>query len=222
MSLTLYGAPLSPFVRKVRLGLLEKGLDYSLEFVMPFAPPAWFLELNPLGRVPAFKDGELTLADSSVICQYLDEQYDQGAVLLGTSPAERARVRWLEKYADYEVAPHATFGVFRNRIVKPSAGHPCDEAAVNRALHEKLPPLFDYLEAQLGDRPFFTGDSLTLADIAVSCQLINLEHGGEQLDAARWPRLAEHLQRMKARDSLSGVLPSEQRMIDKLRATRPQ
>ncbi|MNJ64433.1 Stringent starvation protein A [compost metagenome] len=75
MTLTVYGAPLSPFVRKVRLCLLEKALDYQLEMVMPFNPPDWYLQLNPLGRIPALRDGDLTLADSSVICQYLEDAY---------------------------------------------------------------------------------------------------------------------------------------------------
>jgi len=69
MSVTLYGVPLSPFVRKVRLCLQEKGLDYQLETVMPFTPPDWYYAINPLGRIPALKDGDCTLADSSVICQ---------------------------------------------------------------------------------------------------------------------------------------------------------
>ncbi|TXR39717.1 glutathione S-transferase family protein, partial [Ectopseudomonas mendocina] len=51
MSLTVYGAPLSPFVRKLCLCLIEKGLDYELEVVMPFGQPDWFRELNPLGPV---------------------------------------------------------------------------------------------------------------------------------------------------------------------------
>ncbi len=50
MSLTLYGAPLSPFVRKVRLLLAEKGLDYQLEAIAPFGQPAWYREISPLGR----------------------------------------------------------------------------------------------------------------------------------------------------------------------------
>ncbi|VFT05213.1 glutathione S-transferase [Pseudomonas aeruginosa] len=48
MSLTLYGAPLSPFVRKVRLLLAEKGLDYQLEAIAPFGQPAWYREISPL------------------------------------------------------------------------------------------------------------------------------------------------------------------------------
>lgn len=216
MSLTVFGAPLSPFVRKVRLCLLEKGLDYQLEVVMPFTPPEWYLQLNPLGRIPAMKDGEFCLADSSVICQYLEEAYEQTARLYGNSPVERARIRWLEKYADYELAPLTTFGVFRNRVLKPSVGHPCNEESVQTALNQKLPPHFDYLEQQLGQRPYFVGEQLSMADIAFTSQLINMEYGGELIDAERWPNLAEHVARVKAIASVQSLLPGEQRMTAKL------
>lgn len=216
MSLTLFGAPLSPFVRKARLCLLEKGLDYQLEVVMPFTPPEWYLQLNPLGRIPAFKDGELSLADSSVICQYLEETYEQTARLYGNSAVERAQIRWLEKYADYELAPLTTFGVFRNCVLKPSSGHACNEESVQAALNEKLPPHFDYLERQLGDKTYFVGDQLSMADLAFACQLINMEHGGALIDAIRWPALAAHFIRMKGLASVESVLPGEQRMTAKL------
>lgn len=216
MSLTLYGAQLSPFVRKTRLCLLEKALDYQLEVVMPFTPPEWYLQLSPLGRIPALKDGELSLADSSVICQYLEEAYPDTARLYGSDAAQRAQIRWLEKYADYEIAPLTTFCVFRNRILKPSTGNPCNEGSVQAALQEKLPPHFDYLERQLGENDFFISSQLSLADIALASQLINLEHGGEQVDANRWPALAAHFTRMKALTSVAGLLPEEQRMNAKL------
>jgi len=216
MSLTVFGAPLSPFVRKVRLCLLEKGMEYQLEMVMPFTPPDWYLQLNPLGRIPAFKDADVTLADSSVICQYLDEAYPDRLPLYGDNAPQRGQVRWLEKYADYELAPLTTFGIFRNRILKPSAGHPCNEESVQAALNEKLPPHLDYLERQLGQQDYFVGDRLTMADIAIASQLLNMEHGGERLDPARWPALATHYERMKARESFASILPGEQRMNAKL------
>ncbi|HBB79228.1 glutathione S-transferase [Stutzerimonas xanthomarina] len=216
MSLTVYGAPLSPFVRKVRLCLLEKGMEYQLEMVMPFTPPDWYLQLNPLGRIPAFKDADVTLADSSVICQYLDEAYPDRLPLYGDNAPQRGQVRWLEKYADYELAPLTTFGIFRNRILKPSAGHPCNEESVQAALNEKLPPHLDYLERQLGQQDYFVGDRLTMADIAIASQLLNMEHGGERLDPARWPALAAHYEHMKTRESFASILPGEQRMNAKL------
>ena len=216
MPITLYGAPLSPFVRKTRLCLLEKGLDYALEVVMPFTPPEWYLQLNPLGRIPSLKDGELTLADSSVICQYLEEAYPHTACLYGTNPTDRAHVRWLEKYADYELAPLTTFGVFRNRVLKPSSGQPCNEESVQTALHQKLPRHFDYLEGQLGHKPYFLGERLSMADLAVACQLINMEHGGEVIDGNRWPALAKHYAQVKTLASVQSILPGEQRTAGKL------
>lgn len=167
MSVTLYGVPLSPFVRKVRLCLQEKGLDYQLETVMPFTPPDWYYAINPLGRIPALKDGDCTLADSSVICQYLEEAYPATPTLYGDSAQARGQVRWLEKYADYELAPLTTFTVFRNRILKPTSGQPCNEEAVQTAMQQKLPPHFDYLEQQLGDNDFFVCARLSLSLIHI-------------------------------------------------------
>ncbi len=55
-----------------------------------------------------------------------------------------------------------------------------------------------------------------MADLAISCQLINLEHGGEHLDSQRWPQLANLFARVKARPSVQAVLPGELRTLAKL------
>lgn len=221
MSMTVYGVPLSPFVRKVRLALQEKGLDYQLEIVAPFKQPDWFHEISPLGRIPGFKDGELPLADSAVIAQYLEDQYPQTTRLYGDTPTERARIHWLEKYADYELAPHTTFCVFVNRALNPTRGKPCDETAVQQALEEKLPRHFDYLEQVLGEADYFVGGRLSMADLAFACQMINLQHGGEMLDARRWPALAALLERLRQRDSLQSLLPQERTLLEQLLAQAP-
>lgn len=220
MSMTVYGAPLSPFVRKVCLCLIEKGLDYELEVVMPFGQPDWFRELNPLGRIPAFRDGDLKLADSSVICQYLEERHPERKPLYGADAQQRASVRWLEKYADYELAPLCTFTVFRNRVLKATMGQPCDEEKVQQALQDKLPNHFDYLETTLGDAPHFLGEQLSMADLAVASQLVSMEHGGETLDGARWPKLTAHYQRLKAGAAMQQLLPRELRTLEKIGAKR--
>jgi glutathione S-transferase len=216
MTLTVYGAPLSPFVRKVRIFLAEKGLEYQLEIITPFGQPEWYREVSPLGRIPALKDDDVTLADSSVICQYIEEKHSDLPPLYGHTVAQRAQIRWLEKYADYELAPLTTFTVFRNRVLKPTMGQACDEVAVQTALHEKLPLHFDYLETTLAGAEYFVNNSLSMADLAFACQVINLEHGGEQLDGQRWPGLTALLQRIKARSSIADVLPGELRTLAKI------
>lgn len=213
MSLIVYGVPLSPFVRKLRLCLIEKALDYQLEIILPFNQPDWFRDINPLGRIPAIKDGDLVLADSSVICQYIEEKHQQLTPLLGNNAEQRAKVRWLEKYADYELAPLTTFTVFEQRIINPSMKKPINESLVKLALSEKLPAHFDYLEQTLGSAEYFVGDNLSLADIAFACQIINMEHGGEKLDEQRWPNITALFLRIKARPSMQSILPSEHRIL---------
>lgn len=220
MSLTVYGAPLSPFVRKLCLCLIEKGLDYDLEVVVPFSQPDWYHELNPLGRIPAFRDGDLKLADSSVICQYLEERYPDRTPLYGGDAEQRAKVRWLEKYADYELAPLCTFTVFRNRVLKATMGRPCDEEKVKQTVQDKLPKHFDYFEATLGDAPYFLGEQLSMADLALASQLLNMEHGGETLDIGRWPKLVAHYQWIKTSASVQQLLPRELRTLEKIGAKR--
>jgi glutathione S-transferase len=213
MSLIVYGVPLSPYVRKVCLCLAIKQLDYQLKIVSPFNQPAWFYQLNPLGRIPALKDGDLVLADSSVICQYLAEKHPQPRSLLGDSAEQRAQVRWLEKYADYELAPLTTFTVFQQRIINPSMQKVCDDAQVKQAMTEQLPAHFDYLEQTLGSNDYFVGNALTLADIAFASQMVNMQHGGECIDAQRWPNLAALFARLSALPILQSLLHNEQAIV---------
>ena len=95
-------------------------------------------------------------------------------------------------------------------------GQSCDVAIVQAALVDKLPPHFDYLEKTLGTAEYFVGERLTIADLAFTTQMINMEHGGERLDAGRWPQLAAHYARMTARESAQAVLPGEQKILAKL------
>lgn len=214
MSLILYGAILSPYVRKIRIQLAEQLIAHELVMQAPFNQPDWFFEISPLGRIPAIKDGDLALADSAVIAQYLQDTRG-GAPLYGDTPEQAARVRWLEKYADYELGDLATRVVFVNRLLKPVSGGKCDDAAVQQAL-DQLPTLFDYLEAQLGEQQYFLGEQFSMADIAVCSQLINLAHVGELIDEYRWPNLSSLLSRVTARSSVSSLLPDEHQMVAKM------
>lgn len=221
MSITLFGAPLSPFVRKVRICMQEKQLGYELEVIMPFDVPDWYKDISPLGRIPGFRDETgFSLADSSVICQYLDEAYSNTLNLMGNNAQERAKIRWFEKYADYELAPHTTFTVFVNRILKPVRGETPDEQSIQRAITEKLPPHFDYLDQQLGTQNYLVGNQLSLADIALISQLITFEYAGEVVDGARWPSLEAYFQRLKSRPSIHEVVQTERAGLEKLLNSR--
>jgi len=215
MALTLYGAPLSPFVRKIRIQLAEQNIAYELKPIPPRGQPDWYFDISPLGRIPAIQDGDVKLADSAVIAQYLHESRG-GQSLYGNTAEQAARVRWLEKYADYELAPHSTFALFFQRVVAPNYGEEPDQDMIQAALEHHLPRLLNYLETELGNSLYFLGEQFSLADIAVCTQLINRAHAGELIDEYRWPGLSSLLSRVSSRSSVSALLPAEHQMVAKL------
>jgi len=213
MSLVVLGGSVSPFVRKVRVALAEKGLDYQHEQVNPFAPPAGWREISPLGRIPAFKDGDHTLADSSVICAYLERRFPKPA-LYPSDPYDYARALWFEEYMDGGVVPVAGPKVFFALVLKPLFGgkqeaDPADEAAASKVVAEDLPAYWDYLEKELGDRDFFVGSQITIADISIASPHVNLRHAGVAPARKRWPRLRAFLDRMHGRPSFKKVIDEE-------------
>jgi glutathione S-transferase len=207
---TVYGASVSPFVRKVRVVLAEKGVPYEIEQVFPGpAAPPEFRAISPLGKIPAFRDGERTLADSSVICAYLERTHPTPA-LYPAEPYDYARALWFEEYGDGGLVPVTGAKIFFQRIVAPRFfGRATDEALVEKAINEELPPLFAYLERELGEREFLVGGGLTIGDIGVATQFVNLRHCGVTPDAARFPRLAAYVARMLARPSFAALIEEE-------------
>ena len=221
MGLIVYGAALSPFVRKVRVALAEKGLKYEHDPVNPFQPPPSFLEISPLKRIPVLRDADLpepnTLPDSSIICDYLEHKFPTPA-LYPADPYQRGRVLWFEEYADTILTQTLGLGLFFERIVKKLLGQQTDESVCATTLKDKLPPLFDYLEREIGSRKYAVGDAFSVADIAICSPLINFEHAGEKVDADRWPNLAHYSAAIHARPSFKACIDEEAPIIARVRA----
>src|SRR6185295_3065455 len=95
---TLIGASASPFVRKVRVALAEKGIAYDQEQLIPFNVPPEFKKISPLGKIPAWRDGNRTLCDSSVICASLEPAHPTPP-LYPSDPYAYARALWFEQYS---------------------------------------------------------------------------------------------------------------------------
>ena len=221
MTLIVYGSSLSPFVRKVRVVLAEKGLAYEHQQINPFAPPPWFVEISPLKRIPVLRDTDEpepnTLPDSSVICTYLEAKYPEPA-LYPAAPFARARALWFEEYADTQMMQSIGPGLFFERVVKKLMGRDCDESIVALTLGEKLPGIFDYLEANVRGREFLVGDAFSIADIAIACMLVNFEHARERLDRDRWPELSRYSNALHARPSFKASIDEERRFLERQRA----
>lgn len=207
----IYGAPVSPFVRKLMIYCAEAGVAYDLTPTFPLGPDGQdpgFLAASPIGKIPAIEDDGFTLADSSAIVQYLEAKH--GAGLIPAEAQARGRTVFFDEVAD--TALIAVIGtIFFNRIVAPKfMGRDGDLAAADVAEKETLPPLLAKLEKLMPtDGGFLVGDSLTLADISMASVFVNLKYGGVAVDAAAYPRLAAWLSGIWARPSFAAQMAME-------------
>jgi len=206
--LTIIGSFVSPYVRKVLACINLKCLSYEVDPITPFFGSDEFERLSPLRRIPVLIDGDLSVSDSTVICEYLDEAYS-GHALLPRDPKDRARARWLEEFADTRLGDIFIWGLFYQKIVHPMVwGEPGDQARIDRTLNEDAPAALDYLERQLPADGFLFGE-IGLADIAIASFFRNAAYAGFEPDAARWPRTAGFVARTLAHPSIADLLPFE-------------
>lgn len=206
MPYTVIGSPISPYVRKVMVFLKEKGVAYEHEDVNPFSPPDGFRQVSPLGRIPAFRHDDRIINDSSIICHYIERLHPTPA-FYPQDPYDCARAEWIEEYMDGGYMPLVGPKLFMPLVLRPLlSGEEPDEAEPRRVIAEELPAYFDYLNGQIGDSGYFVGNSLSIADIAVAALFVNTRLAGVNPDPRRWPKLADFLKRMHARDSVREVV----------------
>lgn len=186
------GSYLSPYVRKVLVCLDLKGLEYEIDPIVPFYGNDAFSRLSPLRRIPVLIDGDVCLADSTVICEYLEEAYPQ-TPLFPEDRKERARGRWLEEYADTRMGEVLIWHLYNQRIIRRYVwGQEPDAAVLNKALNEEIPQIMDYLESNLPLHGFMFGE-LSIADISIACFFRNAIFAHYTIDEQRWPLTAAYV-----------------------------
>src|SRR5262249_38478359 len=206
-----------PFGGKGRVAVGEKGMGYEHEPVVPaIAPPEMGRvgrDVSPLGRIPAYRDGDFSLADSSVIIAYL-ERVKPSPALYPSNTRDYARALWFEEYGDGGLAPIIGAKIFFQRIAGPAFfKQPTDEAIVNKAVNEELPPLFDYLESQLRNGDWLVGGSFSIGDIGVGTQFAQASLCSVSPDAKRWPKLATYVHQVLARPSFADAIVKAKAML---------
>jgi len=207
--LTVIGSYVSPYVRKVLACMNLKGLAYEVDPITPFFGNDEFRRLSPLCRIPVLVDGDFSISDSSVICDYLDETYP-GHSLFPADPKDRARARWLEEYADTRLGDLFIWNLFYQKVVHPLVwGKPGDQARIDKALNEEIPAALDYLEGELPTDGVLFGD-IGVADIAVASFFRNGAYADYSVDASRWPRTAAFVERTLAHPCIAKLLRFEE------------
>jgi glutathione S-transferase len=200
----VFGATLSPFVWKVHVAAAEKGLEFESVPASPFAPSAEFAAASPFRKIPALKDGDFTLSDSTAIITYFDGLKPEPAIAPGDAKA-RAKAIWFEEFADTIMMAAGGKVVF-NRFVSPKfLGKPGDEAVAEQGVAE-LGPIFDYLESVAPADGWLAGAGFSVGDIAIASCCRTLGVVGLAPDAAKHPQLAAWFDRVQARPAWQAAL----------------
>jgi len=203
------GSYISPYVRKVLVCLEAKGIPYCVDPIVPFFGDAEFARLSPLRRIPVLRDDAVTLCDSTVICEYLEERHPQTSLYPAT-PADRARARWLEEFADTRMGEVLIWRYFNQLVIRRHVWHEePDREVLRKATEEEIPAILDYLEAELPAEGYLFG-RLCVADIAIAAMFRNAAFARFAIDAARWPRTAAFVARLHAEPAFQAVRPFEE------------
>lgn len=209
----IVGSFLSPYVRKVLVALEFKGVPYAVDPIVPFYGDDEFSRLSPLRRVPVLVDDAVTLCDSTVICEYLEERYPLPA-LLPEGPAARARARWFEEFADTRMGDVLIWRYYAQFTVRKILhGLPPDEAVVRKAREEEIPSIVDYLEREAPAGAFLCGQSPSIADVAIASMFRNAMLVGYAFDPARAPKLAALVERTLALPQFAKLRRYEEAML---------
>jgi len=205
---TVHGVALSPFVRKVRVALIEKGVDYELNPIMPMGDPPELAAMNPLAKVPVYEEDGFFVPDSSVVIAYLERRHPDPR-LYPTDDRQFAQALFLEEYADTRLLD-ATLPYFAEKIVKRLTHGEPDPGAIPSAI-EAQQTVFPYLESRIGSNALdgIVGGRFSIADIAIASPFVNMRLAGGEIDAARFPKLSRYLAAVHARPSFKGLIEEE-------------
>jgi glutathione S-transferase len=196
----LYNYPDCPYCQKVRVVLAEKDLSYdtiAVDLRKNEQKSPEFLRLNPYGKVPVLEDEDLVVYESTIINEYLEDEYPLPA-LMPEDSASRARVRMLEDYGDNIFLPQTSL------VLAELSRHENERDAdkLNRSRGGLLRSL-EWLNSSLEGREFLVNDS-SIADIAFVPGVLILANMGIELNPG-WKNLTGWVNRLRQRHSIQAL-----------------
>jgi len=201
----LIGAVTSPYVRKVRVVMAEKKLEYQFVLEDVWAANTTIDQAHPLGKVPCLvMEGAEAMFDSRVIVEYLDTLSPVGK-LIPPSGRERAEVKTWEALAD-GILDAAILA----RLEATWGGRTEDQrsqAWIDRQLH-KIDQALIAMSKGLGEKAYCSGVHFSLSDVAAGCALGYLDFRFPQIDwRTPHPNLAKLADKLAQRPSFADTLP---------------
>lgn len=200
----LIGSHTSPFVRKVRIVLAEKKMEYELVIDSPWQEDSQVPNFNPLGKIPVFMlDGDTPLFDSRVIVEHIDNVTPNNK-LLPAPNRERTEVKRWEALSD---------GLCDAAIaVLLETKRPKKEQSADwiKRQNEKVTRSLAFMENQLGDKPYCMGTHFSLADITTGVALGYLNFRFPDINwQESQPNLARLYEKLLQRPSFADTMPHD-------------
>jgi glutathione S-transferase len=195
--LKLYDSPECPFCQKTRIVLAEKDLSYEtipVDLQAGEQKRPEFLKLNPFGKVPVLIDDEVIVYDSTIINEYLEDEYPHPQLMPADSGV-RARVRTLDDYADNAFL--IVTGSIMQELRKPEGERDQQRLQTSR---QQVMQMLAVIDGSLAGRSWLVGN-FSLADVAYAPRVVILPALGVQLDP-EWRNVAAWIQRLNQRASV--------------------
>lgn len=201
----LLGSTTSPYVRKVRVVMAEKKLDYTFVPEDVWSADTTIALSNPLGKVPCLvMEGAEALFDSRVIVEYLDTLSPVGK-LIPSVGRERAEVKTWEALADGLLDASILARLEATWAGRTEAQR--SQVWIDRQM-DKVKDAVKAMNHGLGDKPYCSGIHLSLADVAVGCALGYLDFRFPQLDwRSDYPALVKLHDKLMQRASFADTVP---------------
>jgi glutathione S-transferase len=201
----LIGSNTSPYVRKVRVVMAEKKLDYNFVLEDVWSEQTRIGDANPLGKVPCLiMEGGEALFDSRVIVEYLDTLSPVGKLIPAVG-RERAEVKTWEALADGVMDAALLARMEATWVKRPESQR--SQAWIDRQIG-KINASLQAMTMGLGDKPYCSGNHMSLADIAVGCALGYLDFRFPQIEwRDAYPTLVRLLEKLEQRPSFSETAP---------------
>lgn len=204
--LIVYGVKVSPYVRKVEAALKYKNIPYEVKEVLPaklaealkIESSSDFLEASPLGKIPALRQGNFTVSDSSVIIAYLEKTAREKS-LYPKEGKKYAKALWFEKYADTTMSEVIHQKIVIELFIKPNVLKVApDQALVDDTIANELPKVLKYLEKEVSKSKgkFLVDNEFSIADIAVATHLKSLDLVKVNIDWKKYPALFTYKNRI--------------------------
>jgi len=198
----LIGSLTSPYVRKARVVLAEKKIDYDFELDSPWTPENQVANVNPLGKIPVLiLDDDTVLFDSRVIVEYLDNVAPNNKLMPGAN-RERCEVKRWEALADGVCDAAALVFLERKR---PAAQQSLDWISRQE---DKIIRSLGFMSGELGDHGWCMGTHFSLADVTVGCALGYLVFRFPEIDwQVKHPNLARLYNKVMQRPAFVDTVP---------------